>query len=244
MTAPTWRSTGKALGRSIAPPILSVVARNLKEEKAGADGRVFFSDRELQVYAALSTVFSRIRSRPLRVLDWGGELGAYQRSLKGLWGENNAVHWTVLETPTMAAAGTRHFSTKDLEFTSNRSVLTNGCDVVLASGVLQCLEDPAAAWTELSASSCPYIILTIFPLIARARDVLTVRGSGAKGSRGDYPLWVFSEAAWRIAFSSKYRIVMEWALDKNDRLQSGDPVKYRGFLLEDGAIAPNRSVQK
>jgi putative methyltransferase (TIGR04325 family) len=212
-----------------------VVERNLTSLQAVLDGDVSISHREQQILSAMFVALSRLNKLDFRVLDFGGELGFFYWSLKRFLNGNHNLCWTVLETEAMARQGAQLFASENLHFIADQSILSqqqDQIDVVLASGALQCVEDPAGMFQRLANTNAPYMIISIFPMISAARDVLTVRVLNSLFCNETYPLWMFSESVWRGILNSRHRVVMEWRLDKFDTLESGSPVRYFGFLLE------------
>lgn len=228
----SWQEASrKAVGYQDAELVAAAVRRNREERPA--NGQAFWRDREIQIFSALSFAMERLApvADVIRVLDFGGEMGALHRLYREAW-KRNDVRWTVLETPAMSAAGKANFEDPYLQFTDDPERLAGNSDILIASGVLQCLENPSEIWSRIAGSETSFVILTIFPTAIIERDALTVRGEDPSTGLGDYPLWVFSSEKWLTTFRETHEMLMEWKVDKSDRLETGEEVSYSGFLMK------------
>ena len=205
--------------------IENIVQRNVAED---GPGRLVLTDRDLQIVSAVLVAANRSRKTAIHVLDFGGELGSFFRTLVRLAACGPITKWTVIETLAMIEKGRALFAKHGLDF---RDSLKGGdpADIVLASGSLQCVENPRATFEELALAGADQIVLSIVPLIPQPSDVLTARPRQGGHS---YPLWMFSELRFRAMISHRHNIVAEWDVPKEDTLHDGTNVRYYGFLIE------------
>jgi putative methyltransferase (TIGR04325 family) len=223
----------KAAGYRDSALIERVAARNVMESKVAERQHHGLSDRDAQIFSAILIAVANLElTRPVEVLDFGGEMGGVFRALARLL-KKRLLCWTVLETTEMATRATAAFRRDDLNFTSDDTVLTKGFDIVLASGSLHCVDDPTTMFRRFINTNASYMILNILPLVRSLdRDFATVRIVRSDTYEESYPLWLFSENVWRRRLEEEFRIVMEWSVAKTDYLKSGEAVCYQGFLLE------------
>ena len=110
--------------------------------------------------AALMWTAARNGGR-LSVLDFGGALGSsYFQSRKFLRGLT-AVCWSVVEQPHYVEAGREHIQDDRLRFYGQveECVQEQSPNVILLSGVLQCIADPNELLATLLSSGCDTVIL-------------------------------------------------------------------------------------
>jgi putative methyltransferase (TIGR04325 family) len=183
------------------------------------------TERDFQIAAAIMSATLELGKKDIHVVDYGGELGRYYFSTRSIVPSSIELRWTVVETPSMVSIGKSRYENDELSFSTDRQLLSSA-DVVCASGVLQCLENPREVFREVHA---PYICVTIFPFISETKDVLTARFTRVPGHKESYPIWLFSDT-WMDLFQMNHEIVMQWGLDKSDEFE-GRSVRYKGFLL-------------
>jgi len=221
-----------SFGYEDADLVERVATHNKVREDLGERG-FLLGDRELQILSALMVAANHLSKRDLEIIDIGGELGGYYRSLSRFFSQN--LNWTVLETEAMASKGNELFSTTSLSFTHDETILSkrrDQLDIILASGVLQCLQNPAVFFEQICEANAPYIIVSVLPLITKRKDILTCRLVKTDSYEESYPLWIFSKARWIEILQHRYVIMYQWQVSKSDTLSDGTTVNYSGFLLE------------
>jgi putative methyltransferase (TIGR04325 family) len=217
-----------------APAIVARVAGALQEVKAGRalferDGVAFISPAP--VWPALDWVFRRagIRHGSLRLLDFGGSLGSLYFQYRTVWDELPDVRWRVVEQPLFVETGRREFGDGRLSFfeTVELAEAAGASDVLLLSGVIQCMEDPHALIESLLAKDFECIILDRTPLITRGRDRLTVQHVPATLGCASYPCWHFDRNKLLAHFLRRYICAVEY-LGTDGVLGEAT---YRGFIF-------------
>lgn len=215
-----------------------VAARNIADAKRFATGDFSIQEREAQVFTALLVSMQRLGRRG-RIVDLGGEMGGFYRSLRRFLGHN--LDWIVIETPAMVAVARELFTADGLTFTHDiAALLENKSDIVLASGVLQSLQHPHQMMSRIENSGAPFVVLTVHPFIGGDQDRLTVRTVTTPEYVKSYPLWMFSKVRWFEEWGH-FKIVMEWSIDKADILENGEPVRYVGMLLSRPPLSQGRA---
>lgn len=162
----------------------------------------------------------------VKVLDWGGELG-FHNLMFSKFLPKICFDWTVWETPAMCERGQSEFANKYLRFTTNP---TKNYDVLIASGTMQCVDDPQKYWELILAIKPKFIIFNRFPFITEYNDRLTIQYVPSSVYEASYPAWFFSREKWMQIFNQKYEIIAEW----DDVFDSANipSSKYVGFILK------------
>lgn len=218
---PSWQAAVAACsGYEDENLIRSIRERNLAEQAAEP---IELTDRDMQMFTALLVAIQRINKPDIRVIDFGGELGGFYRTLIALADKAPIAQWTVVETPAMVAAGAQ-FQSETLTFSTTMPAAK--ADIIIASGVLQCVENPRRILADFIHNNADYVIISIHPFIPGNRDLVT-----ARPERPNYPLWMFSESSFRDFIRPQYKSVAEWTVPKDDVLPDGTKIRYRGMLL-------------
>jgi putative methyltransferase (TIGR04325 family) len=166
----------------------------------------------------------------LRVLDFGGALGStyfqYRRELT----EVSNVTWAVVEQPMFVEAGRIEFESAELRFFPTVAAAQSAvnADVLILSGVVQCVEAPHALLAELLQMPWRLVVFDRVALHEGARDRLTVQTVPRSIYRASYPAWFFRQDRLMAHFAEKYRCVAEFI--------NGDPgasgFRFMGFVFE------------
>jgi putative methyltransferase (TIGR04325 family) len=112
------------------------------------------------VLAALMWTAARAGGR-LSVLDFGGSLGTtYFQNKRFLHGLASVI-WSVVEQPHYVEAGRTHIQDRHLRFYNSPAecVARQQPNVVLMSGVLQCIAEPRSVLDDLLRLECDTVIL-------------------------------------------------------------------------------------
>jgi putative methyltransferase (TIGR04325 family) len=165
-TLRTYGSFAEALSSADGyedPPVIEVVSRKTQalRSRLTTDGaRAPVSDRQtLQNVFVLSYIWT---GTPLTVLDVGGACGANYFLLDHLL-PGRIASWHVLETAAMAAAGRKLFHDERLRFWDDLDEALRSCkcpDLLIASGVLQCLPSPLQALEAWFGTRAVFLYLT------------------------------------------------------------------------------------
>ena len=232
----TWAEAKARAGSYGAP---NIVAKVLEGALAVRSGRaaferdsVTFARPELNgpLVSALSYV-ACATGGPLRVLDFGGALGASYWQSRPFLSPTVNITWDIVEQPNFVAAGREHFADTPLRFfgTIQEAEAATEHDVLLASGVIQYLENPGWLFDQAKASSCPYFILTRLPLQETGSDYAAVEHVPPSIYQATYPAWFFDrEALWR-RLRGDYEMVFDVDLQQNNN--SVDPLGHVLWLL-------------
>lgn len=149
----------------------------------------------------------------LNVVDFGGSLGTtyFQNRcfLKGLY----SLTWNIVEQPRFVDCGRTMFADNRLHFYTSieQCLAENEAQVLIASGVIQYLEDPYFWMKTVVASNFEYIIIDRTPLDSTAEtDRRVVQRVPPEIYNAMIPCWLLSEKRIRLAVESRYNLVSEF----------------------------------
>lgn len=152
---------------------------------------------------------------------------------------NQNISWTVWETPMMAREGVTNFQNKQLKFISELNDLScEHVDLVLASGVLQCVDDPIKYYKKIKSLKPRYILLDKIPFIEDEIDRLTIQKVSPFIYRASYPSWFFSKKKWYVEFIKDYEELARWR--RNDYvILDKKEIYFQGLLLRNTSFNDN-----
>ena len=182
------------------------------------------------VLAALMWAAAR-NSGNLSVLDFGGALGSsYFQSRKFLWGLS-AVCWSVVEQPHYVEAGRALIQDHRLRFYGQveECLHEQAPNVILLSGVLQCIADPYGLLATLLASGCDMVILDRTCYVNKGRkERISIQHVPSSIYSASYPCRFFVEENMLATFEAAgYDLVERFAA-----LDNLDPsATWKGHIL-------------
>lgn len=239
---PTWDAAVSASDGYDTPFILERVRSSTAKVRDGLaayerDGLLFERpEYSFPLLACLLRIASSASNR-LRVLDFGGALGStYFQSRSFLTGLED-LRWNVVEQAHFIECGQREFQTDQLRFFSSLDAcLAQGpVDVVLLSGVLQCLQDPHELLATILGKGIAYLLLDRTPLLDGDSDRLTVQHVPAYiyGKPVRYPAWFFGRTRLLAGLAQEYRLLVEFeALDSAVHLPPANVARFIGQLWQ------------
>jgi putative methyltransferase (TIGR04325 family) len=222
----------KTAGYSAANIIEKVSAqtRELKERWNGGPRVQLLDGRILQNLAAALLALSGVTRRPLSVLDFGGGLGIHYFQTRPFLG--GALSWLVCETAEMAAEGTRRFASDELKFISSLDQARGPFDLLISSGAIQCVPNPAETLARHSALS-DHVLFNRLPLIASDRDRLTIHKVDPAIYAASIPIWFFSQQRWLAAVETLgFDVTMRWEVPQDLLILDGEPIVLQGLLAQ------------
>ena len=198
---PSFAAARQASQGYAEPNILEKTRTALLKVKRGEnrweqDGMVSDSaELPWPLLACLTRVAAVQGNRELRVVDFGGSLGSTYFWCRDFFKEDFRLRWHVVEQAGHVKVGRADFQDDELRFDfSVEDVLAQlQPDVLLMSGVLHYLEEPAAFLKKLPGWGIPYFILDRTPLWRHPYDRLTVQHVPEEIYRASYPAWFLSE---------------------------------------------------
>lgn len=166
----------------------------------------------------------------LNVLDFGGSLGSsYFQNRKFLQGLNS-VHWNIVEQPQYIHVGKDDFECEHLKFYPDIAtcLAENLPNVIILSGVLQCLESPSDVLRTLLSCPCDHLIIDRTPFWDGSTDRLCVQYVPPSIYPASYPSWIFSTSRFHSYLNKEWDIIAEFT--DPDRLPGPVEFAYRGMI--------------
>jgi putative methyltransferase (TIGR04325 family) len=228
------------------PRLIEVVkekTRAYKEALVSGARPAITSRQTAQNMFVLSYVFPQ---RPINVLEVGGACGAsYLETQVMLPGRIR--HWSIVETPTMAAAGQSLNNDSNVSFHSDAAWAAQELesrDLAIAQGALQYAGDPLQTLKDLFALELSYVYVTRTavtnletPIYTKQETELAAHGPGvlpnAPNGSSSQPLTLVSYNALASAIPSNYELVFKFDESEDRALSIGGrivSVRDVGFL--------------
>jgi putative methyltransferase (TIGR04325 family) len=152
----------------------------------------------------------------LSVLDFGGALGCTFYQCRAFLSPVSELEWSVVEQPAHVDCGRLHFQSEILQFYTSVQECrrVRNPNVLLLSGVLQCLPHPYGLLDDLLQHGYKYIILDRTTFIDGDRERLTIQHVPASIYAASIPAWFFSERRLLREFAKQYEVLASFpALD-------------------------------
>lgn len=172
----------------------------------------------------------------LSVLDFGGSLGSsYFQNRDFL--KDLALEWSVVEQAHFVACGQQEIADGQLKFyyTIEDCLKERQPNVLLLSGVVQCLDKPYE-WTEkLLQYQFPYVVIDRTAFIEGATDRLTIQEIHEPIYEASYPSWFLNESALlQIVEKCHYSVLADFNsfADSSARSEDGLLMYRKGFLCK------------
>jgi putative methyltransferase (TIGR04325 family) len=215
---PTWsaaQAASKGYGdAAILERVLSATLAVRAGQAAFERDGVLFQQPEPD--APLMTALQQVRALTggrLRVLDFGGSLGSTYWRHRELLPQGELLVWDVVEQPCFVAAGRQQLGGEAVRFFNSveDAEADVAHDVLLCSGVLQYLEDPAAMLAKWRTLSIPYLLLNNVPLHDDRPDRLRVQHVPPSIYPATYPVWFFNRRRFMAQLEPYCDIVQQFA---------------------------------
>jgi putative methyltransferase (TIGR04325 family) len=168
---------------------------------------------------------------PIRVLDVGGAGADYFYQFQEFAPHIN-FDWTVLETPALAEAMSNEFGRNltNLRWIDSIEHTDEIYDVVLCSGVLQCVEKPFELLESLVKKS-KFLIINRIPLVESPEHFFAVQNIITNGKRASYPVHFFSEKAFLAELSQHGDVEMKWLVIEDQPVIKRKAWPHHGLVL-------------
>ncbi|WP_212717964.1 methyltransferase, TIGR04325 family [Synechocystis sp. PCC 7338] len=169
----------------------------------------------------------------LNVLDFGGALGCHYYQYRDFLFNLNLkeLKWNVVEQKNFVECGQTFFENEELKFyfDIDTCLKQEKPNVILLSGVIQCLEKPYEfIETLINKHKFSYILIDRLALINGYDDRLTIQKIPPEIYNASYPSWFFSEAKFLDYFQEKYDLIFEFQGDDKVNILS----EFKGFIFK------------
>lgn len=172
----------------------------------------------------------------LNVLDFGGSLGSTYFQNKLLLGHLNQVQWNIVEQKHFVECGKKYLNDSHLRFyyTIEDCLNENQIDVIICSGVLQCLENPFTYCKLFLEKEIKYIIIDRTGIINGKNHRLTIQTVPSSIYKASYPIWFFNEELFLAGFMEKYNLIYDFdsQFDPVACIDFHAKIKFKGFFFE------------
>lgn len=170
----------------------------------------------------------------LDVIDFGGSLGSTYRQCRPFLEGVVSVRWWVVEQAAFVAAGLAEFTTQELHFAHSMAEIPPlEHAIILASSVLQYLEDPGSVLDEFALVPARHLVIDRTPLSDTFSDRLCLQHVPASIYQASYPCWIFARQRLIERLTRHWRIVSDFPCAEG-RASTDDAMsfEFRGFILE------------
>lgn len=188
-------------------------------------------------FAVLSTLWraAALGGGRLDVVDFGGSLGSTYRQCRPLLDGLRQLTWRVIEQASFVDLGQREFTTVELKFAASLDELPapEGARVILASSVLQYLDNPSKALDGFAHLHADHLVIDRTPFSRQDTDRLCIQRVPKQIYAASYPCWILSQSQLLDRLSRNWRLVCDFPCAEgmartDDRL----PFEFRGLILE------------
>lgn len=172
----------------------------------------------------------------LNVLDFGGSLGSSYYQNRHFIKNCRKYIWNIVEQPNFVDYGKQYFQDSHLKFhhTIEECCTDQKPNVILASSVLQYLENPYELLRKLIEVNALYFIIDRTPFVFDNNDIVLIQKVPPSIYKASYPCWAFSEKKFLEIFKNTYTLISDFdTLDKSNLKN----MYFKGFILK-RRIAP------
>jgi putative methyltransferase (TIGR04325 family) len=169
----------------------------------------------------------------LSVLDFGGSLGGTYFRCRAFLSVVRELHWSVVDQPPQVACGKADFANDELRFyeTIADCLREQQPNVLLLSGILQCLPEPYRFLERALRKNIPYVIVERTAFSRNGRDRLVIEHVPDWIYEASYPTWFLSESSFRKAFANNYDLICEY-VSSEDLGSHRERVLFKGFQFQ------------
>ena len=169
----------------------------------------------------------------LRVLDFGGALGGTYLVVRQFLGAKTNLRWNLVEQPHFVRRAAQLSLPPGIAFFDNvaEAIASMKPNVVLASGVLQCLPRPFEVLNQLVEIGAETLIIDRTPCLPGTQDLITVQSVPSDIFPASFPSWLFAKDRILNSVDRQYRAVASF--ETSDRLLfEYGLVAHRGWIFE------------
>lgn len=228
------------------PRLIEVVREKTRNYKEALVNNVKPAITTRQTAQNMFVLSYSLPHRAINVLEVGGACGAsYFETQVMLPGRIS--HWSIVETPAMAAAGRSLNTDPNLSFHSDfasAAMQLKSRDLAIAQGALQYASDPLQTLKDLFALEISYVYVTRTavtnveaPIFTKQETELAAHGPGvlpnAPNGSSSQPLTLVSYNALASAIPSNYELIFKFDESEDRTMLIGDrsvSVRDVGFL--------------
>jgi putative methyltransferase (TIGR04325 family) len=171
-------------------------------------------------------------SNKLHLIDFGGSLGTSYYQNRSFLQQLDSIRWYIVEQPHFVECGKKEFETDVLKFSNSieeiLAIEKPAC--LLASGVVQCLEDPFSWIQKVLDFDFEYIILDRTCFIEGIKR-LTIEVVPSSVYPASFPCWFLNEAELLSLFANSYELIADFeSVDGETVTKDNKRIYWKGFL--------------
>jgi putative methyltransferase (TIGR04325 family) len=222
----------KCRGYSDKDTVIEIKKKFIEGRKSRSTQEVFLDPYDQQLLSAFFIVTRLLDKKELKVLDLGGGFGGHYYQVREAVGSKINLKWDIVETSTLVAEALKLNIDNDLYFHDDIAHLSgNKYDIILTSGTLQYLPDPAEMFNKMKNISHTYMIINRFPLINEDADRLTIQHVPKSYYSASFPSWFFAEDKWITLIESAYDLSFRW-MCMSEVYLGMQKIPFQGLLLK------------
>ncbi len=170
----------------------------------------------------------------INILDFGGALGSeYWRNREFLYKFKTGFTWNVVEQKHYVEIGNREITSHELKFYSSIDQLEGQkINLIILSGVLQCLPHYQTVLSELAGLGAEYILIDRQTVGSRSR--ICIQYVGENIYCASYPIRILAEQELMEFLCEKYKKAAEYESesDSGRAYVDGAEFRYKGYIME------------
>ncbi len=236
----TWQDSKNECTGYEEASILAKVKESLLKIKNGEAvyerDSVIFKEKQYseELLSALLDIAKK-NNQTLNVLDFGGSLGSTYYQNKSRLSELKSLKWNIVEQAHFVKEGKETFADNELNFyyTIQECLAENEVNVVILSGVLQCIEHSSELITEIKGKKIPNIIVDRTALIRGDKGRISKQVVPEWIYKASYPIHFFNEIALVNQFTKEYNLVADFDsfCDADYTMADGAMCYWKGFYF-------------
>lgn len=172
----------------------------------------------------------------LSVLDFGGSLGSHYFQYRKFLADVKEIQWSIVEQSKFVQCGQEFFANDELEFyyDIDSCLQDRNPQLILLSGVLQCLEKPYEMLEHILEKDFKYIVLDRTAFVkGNLEEILTLQKVPPSIYPASYPAWFLNRNEFLGYFREKYNVIIE--CDGVDKVNQESDYKIFVFKRKENA---------
>ena len=174
----------------------------------------------------------------LNVLDFGGALGSSYFQCRDFLTQLSPLRWCVVEQMHYVECGRNEFENEILGFFDSVDAAVKAAppQVILASGVLQYMPDPALILKSFSQTGADYIVIDRTPFSCNGKQTISVQVVPKEINRSSYPLWLFNEDWLKAPLLENYEEVASFDAVDGSLGVGKLSARFKGLVFQNRSI--------
>lgn len=148
----------------------------------------------------------------LSVLDFGGSLGSHYFQYRNFLADVKELQWSIVEQAKFVECGQEFFANNELKFyyDIDSCLQERNPQLILLSGVIQCLEKPYEMLEQILEKDFKYIVFDRTAFVKdNQEEILTLQKVPPSIYPASYPAWFLNRKKFVGYFQEKYHLISE-----------------------------------